>query len=312
MDDNTIQILEKRLGRVHLKQRLGIETDRDRKIFGQGMNFFHPENWYSVHSFIRKTLKLLGLYGIGRKNALKILLKQNTLAIEGLPSQFDGFRILHISDLHLDMSPLMPDALCQAISQFDYDICVLTGDYRARTFGDYLPALAGLRKVREKMNGHVYAVLGNHDSIRMVPGLEEMGIQTLLNESVQIERDGAVIYLAGIDDPHYYRADNMEKASQNIPHDAVSILLSHSPEMYRHAAHADFNVMLCGHTHGGQICLPGGTALMMNANAPRSFCAGRWNYHKLAGYTSVGSGASIVDVRLNCPPEITLHQLRCE
>ena len=68
--------------------------------------------------------------------------------------------------------------------------------------------------------------------------------------------------------------------------------------------------MLCGHTHAGQICLPGGLPLMCNARCPRAFCRGNWTYHGMIGYTSAGSGSCVVDVRLNCPPEITLHQLR--
>jgi hypothetical protein len=69
--------------------------------------------------------------------------------------------------------------------------------------------------------------------------------------------------------------------------------------------------MLCGHTHAGQICLPGGLPLMCNARCPRAFCHGNWAYHGMSGYTSAGSGSCVVDVRLNCPPEITLHQLQC-
>jgi len=138
-----------------------------------------------------------------------------------------------------------------------------------------------------------------------------MGIHVLLNESVALERDGAAIHLAGIDDAHYYQVDNIEKAAHDIPSEAISILLSHTPEAYRHAAHAGFRLMLCGHTHGGQICLPGGIPVITDADCPRALAAGPWKYHDLVGYTSVGAGASIVDVRLNCPPEITLHRLRC-
>jgi predicted MPP superfamily phosphohydrolase len=113
----------------------------------------------------------------------------------------------------------------------------------------------------------------------------------------------------GIDDAHFYRVDNIEKAASGIPHNEFSILLSHTPEIYRQAAHADFNVMLSGHTHGGQICVPGGIPIQLNAVLPRRLGAGAWRHHSLAGYTSVGAGASIVTVRFNCPPEITLHHL---
>jgi predicted MPP superfamily phosphohydrolase len=201
-------------------------------------------------------------------------------------------------------------ALIERVRALDYDVCVLTGDYRYRTFGPVEPALTAMASLRRHLQDPVYAVLGNHDSIRMVPGLERMGIHVLLNESVALKRNGATIHLAGIDDAHYYRVDNIEKAAHEIPHDAVSILLSHTPEAYRNAAHAGFRLMLCGHTHGGQICLPGGFPIMTDADCPRALAAGPWQYHGLIGYTSVGAGSSIVDVRLNCQPEITLHRLR--
>jgi len=186
----------------------------------------------------------------------------------------------------------------------------MTGDFRAKTSGPFEPTMNAMRLLRAHLKDPVYAVLGNHDSLRMVPHFEAMGIRMLLNESVGIERGGEKVYFAGVDDPHYFRTDNMEKAAAGIPPDAVSVLLSHSPEIYRQAAYAGFSLMLCGHTHGGQICLPGGYPLMVNARCARRYCKGAWKYHALAGYTSVGSGVSIVDVRLNCPPEVTLHHLR--
>ncbi len=303
--------LESRVGRLHLRQRLGIESDREARVFGQGLNFFHLENWYSVHSLIRYSLRLAGLHGRGRRNAFKVQVCINEVLLGGLPDAFDGFTLLHISDPHLDMHPNTPGSLIEAVFDLDYDACVLTGDFRAKTFGPHDDALAGMEKVRARLKAPVYAVLGNHDSIRMVPGLEAMDIRVLLNEAVTLHRGREHIYVVGIDDPHYYRADNLEKACQDVPSDKVSVLLSHSPEMYRHAAHADIDLMLCGHTHGGQICLPGGFPVMCNAKCPRDLCAGSWRHHNLVGYTSAGSGVSIVDVRLNCPPEITLHRLRC-
>jgi predicted MPP superfamily phosphohydrolase len=86
--------------------------------------------------------------------------------------------------------------------------------------------------------------------------------------------------------------------------------LSHTPEIYRQAAHADFNLLLSGHTHGGQICLPESIPIILDAVLPRRMGAGAWQYHNMTGYTSVGAGSSVVPVRFNCPPEITLHCLR--
>jgi uncharacterized protein len=155
----------------------------------------------------------------------------------------------------------------------------------------------------------VYGVLGNHDTIRLVPGLEEIGIRMLLNECEIVRRDGQSIYLAGIDDAHYYRVDNIEKAASNISQDGFSILLSHTPEIYRQAAHAGFDFLLSGHTHGGQICLPGSIPITLDSILPRHMGSGAWKYQNMIGYTSVGAGSSIVTVRINCLPEITLHHL---
>lgn len=301
--------LRKRVGMIHLHQRLGIEEDYEHKVFGQGRNFFHIENWYTVHALIRNGLRLCLLHGRGRRNARRIHLRHNRFIIPNLPECFEGYTILQVSDPHLDMAPDFPQVLIEAVRNVNYDLCVLTGDYRANTFGPYDAAIDGLRQVRAHLNGNVLGILGNHDSIRMVTGMESLGIRMLLNEHVVIERGADRLYLAGIDDPHYYRADNFEKAADTIPADEVSILLAHTPEVYRHAAHAGFNVMLCGHTHGGQICLPGGIPLTCNASCPRRYCSGQWKYHQLSGYTSSGSGTCVVDIRINCPPEVTLHHL---
>jgi predicted MPP superfamily phosphohydrolase len=84
--------------------------------------------------------------------------------------------------------------------------------------------------------------------------MEAMGICMLFNECEPIVRDGQRIFLAGVDDPHFYRADDIEKAASQIPSDAFSILLAHTPEVYDRAMSARFDLMLCGHTHGGQLC----------------------------------------------------------
>jgi uncharacterized protein len=308
-DDDMLATLEKRLGRLHARQRLGIEKDHEAQIFGQGLNFFHLENATLSHSLIRGVLMLTGLYWRGLSNSAKVELKHNRIVTPDLPASFDGFTILQISDLHVELSEAAMERVAELASSARYDVCVLTGDYRALTFGPYADALAGVARLCRRLKGPIYGVLGNHDTICMVPALEEMGIRMLLNERERIERGGASIHLAGIDDAHYYRMDNIEKAAEGIPHREFSILLSHTPEIYRQAAHADFNVLLSGHTHGGQICLPGGIPITLNCVLPRSMGNGSFNHHGMIGYTSAGAGVSIVPARFNCPPEVTLHHL---
>jgi uncharacterized protein len=309
-NQDILSILEQRLGRRHARQRLGIEKDHEAQVFGQGINFFHIENLALSHLLIRAGLMAMGLYWRGLNNAAKVEMKHNRIALPHLPAAFDGFTILQLSDLHVEMSEAAMERVIDLLGEVRYDLCVLTGDYRGKTWGPYDATLAGMARVVAGLKGQIYGVLGNHDTICMVPGLEAMGIRLLLNESDVIERGGQRLHLGGIDDAHFYGMENIEKATAAIPHDEFSILISHTPEIYRQAAHADFNLLLSGHTHGGQICLPGGIPITLDSILPRSMGSGAWRYHDMIGYTSVGAGSSIVPVRFNCPPEITLHHLR--
>ncbi|HXC13346.1 MAG TPA: metallophosphoesterase [Stellaceae bacterium] len=309
MSPDLVQQLEQRFGQLHLRQRLGIEDDHERHA-GRGGGSLRPRRWYLSPSIISGSLKLTGLYWRARKNAERIEIRRHPIALPGLPSAFAGFTILQISDLHVDISPAAMRRLAELLPQLNYDLCVLTGDYRGKTYGPYEAAIAGMARLRDRIAAPVYAVLGNHDSIRMVPALEAMGVRMLVNEAEPLLRDGQVLYLAGIDDAHYYRTDNIEKAASQIPYGEFSILLSHTPEIYRQAAHADFDLLLSGHTHGGQICLPGAIPVTLDSVLPRRMGSGSWRYGRMVGYTSVGVGSCILPVRINCPPEITLHELR--
>lgn len=305
-----IVALERRVGRAHARERLVREAAHEHRTRGFGRRFFYAEEGFSAPSVIRASLRLVGLYDRARRNARAVRVCENDVVLEGLPRAFDGFTLLQISDPHLDLGPDIPEILVERLASLAYDVCVLTGDYRARTFGPVEPTLAAMARVQPHLKAPVYAVLGNHDSVRLVPGFERLGIRMLLNESVALERGGDALYLAGIEDAHHYRLHDFEKAARGIPADAPALLLSHTPEAYREAERAGFRLMLSGHTHGGQICLPGGFPLIIDADCPRRYARGAWRYRRLIGYTSVGSGTSIADVRLNCPPEVTLHRLR--
>jgi predicted MPP superfamily phosphohydrolase len=309
-EEDISELLQERLGRLHAKLRLGIEADHEEQVFGQGINYFHMGNLKSSHFVIRTCLRLTGLYERGCRNAAQVEIRRNYIKSTQIPKAFDGYRILQLSDLHVEMSD---DAIVRSstlLQEIDYDVCVLTGDYRAQAFGPPEVALAGMLQLCVGLKQPIYGVLGNHDTVRTLPGLERMGIRMLLNKCESINRGDQCIYIAGIDDAHFYRADNIEKAGSGIPSNAFSILLSHTPEIYQQAAHADFNVLLSGHTHGGQICLPGGIPITLDSVPPRYMGSGSWQYRNMNGYTSVGVGCSIVPARFNCQPEITLHFLQ--
>jgi predicted MPP superfamily phosphohydrolase len=135
-------------------------------------------------------------------------------------------------------------------------------------------------------------------------------VRVLLNENTSVMRGADKLWFAGLDDPHFYRTHDFEAARCGIPQSACSILLAHSPEVYDEARHYGFSFMLSGHTHGGQICLPGGIALVRNGRCPHAQFTGPWTYHGLHGYTSRGTGSCGVPARFNCPPEMTVHVLR--
>src|SRR6266404_177181 len=256
MSNDILDSLERRLGRLHVRHRIGIEDDDEARVVGRGLYYFHSENWYPT--IIRNALKLTGLYWRAKKNVERIQIRRNDILFPRLPSSFDGFTILQISDLHVDMNKGAMERLIELLPGLIYDLCVLTGDYRGKGFGPFDATLEGLARVRARLTGPIFGVLGNYDTLRMVPGLEEMGIRMLLNEAEVLVRGGQRIHVVGIDDAHHYRVDNIEKAVSQLSGDEFLIKLSHTPEIYRQAAHADFDLLLSGHTHGGQICLPGG------------------------------------------------------
>ena len=308
--DSLLAGLEARIGSLHFQRRLGMERDHEARIAADwGTRFIYRENWYSMHGLMRTVLTLAGLHRRGRNNVLDIRRRNNEVRLARLPDAFEGFSILHLSDLHLDMSAPYVERLIASVKGLAHNVCVLTGDFRYRTFGPYQPALDALARLRPHLGEAVYAVLGNHDTIRMVPGMEALGIDVLMNEAVHLRREDDSVILAGIDDAHTYRTHDFDKLEAAIGPKSCAILLSHTPEPYRKAANVGFSLMLSGHTHGGQICLPGGLPLFTDSGAPRTVARGAWKYHNMVGYTSVGCGSSIIDVRLNCRPEVTLHRL---
>src|SRR5205814_8988111 len=133
-------------------------------------------DWSSIHSHIRTLFKLTGLYWRGRANAARVQVSHNDVRCKKLTPGFDGFTLLRMSDFHADMNDGAMRRLEAILPPLNYDLCVLTGDYRGATFGKFDDALARMQPVMACIKQPVYGVLGNHDSIRMVAELEAMGI----------------------------------------------------------------------------------------------------------------------------------------
>ncbi len=303
---------EERLGPTSWKQRMNFQVYHASDVFSQGRNLFHFENADSLHVLLYTLLKLTGLYGLGNRQFLDLKTEVVEWALPDLPPAFDGYRILQLSDLHLDLDTKLTPRIIESLSKLDYDICVLTGDFRAATSGPHDLVVEEMGKIYPHIKAPCFAILGNHDFIEEVAELEALGINFLLNENVelQLEEDEASIHLVGIDDSSFYETENFERAIGNIDDAAFKILLAHSPDVYRRAASLGFALQLSGHTHGGQICLPGGIPLLRICRCPAAMIAGRWEHQGMLGYTSRGTGSCGVPVRFFCPPEITLHTLR--
>lgn len=303
--------LQHRIGKDHLAKRLRLQVDHSAKYFGQGFGRFHWENINLLPQVLEFLLKVSGLFRMGKRNVLDYEVVEVDVMLTGLPEAFEDFRILHLSDIHIDGIPDDAERLRRIVEKLTYDLCVITGDFRFHTFGNYEPSLSGMKRLAASIECRhgILGILGNHDFVEMVPELESCGIRILLNETVTIERGDAAIHVLGLDDAHFYGVAALEKAIKGLHSDEVKLLLVHSPEIIPEAARAGVDYYLCGHTHGGQICLPGSIPILTNASCARTYVGGVWQYENMPGYTSRGTGSSCLPVRFCCPPEIALHRL---
>jgi predicted MPP superfamily phosphohydrolase len=293
-------------------KRKSIEVGHFEAWLTHGKGTFHFENLSWLRRLLNRLSRLAGLYGRGNRNILDIQVRNEAFAFENLPPAFDGFKILHMSDLHIDGLPGLTEAIKSRIQDLEYDLCLLTGDFRFEIYGpshnvDHL--MEDLLQAVHAPSG-ILGILGNHDFFETVPILESKGVKMLVNDATAIERDGQHIWFAGLDDPHYYGCDDLEAALAGVPDQAFKVLAVHTPELFREASRAGIDLYLCGHTHGGQICLPWIGPVLLNAHCPRRLTRGSWRQGRMQGYTSTGTGSSMVPVRFNCPPEITLIELR--
>jgi predicted MPP superfamily phosphohydrolase len=144
----------------------------------------------------------------------------------------------------------------------------------------------------------------------MLLGLEAIGVRMLMNEAEPLARDQDRLWIVGVDDPHFFKTNDLRAAMAAVPEGETAVLLSHSADGYRDAERAGVGAFLCGHTHGGQICLPYGIPIVTSGQTPRRLASGPWRHGNMIGYTSRGVGTSVVAARFNCLPEVTLHTLR--
>jgi predicted MPP superfamily phosphohydrolase len=233
-----------------------------------------------------------------------------TVSHPDLPAAFNGYRILHLTDLHLDNLENTAAVLAERITEFDHDLCVITGDIRDNIHAPLGPLMEQLNHVVSAIQARdgVLGVLGNHDSAAMVSPMEAMGIRILLNESVTLSRGQNNLHITGLDDVHRFETDAAHAALDSAP-DGYCIALVHSPEVADRASHRH-SLYLTGHTHGGQICLPAQRPFATGLKRHRDLASGIWRHRQMTGYTSRGVGACVIPFRTFCPGEILVLTLR--
>jgi len=256
-------------------------------------------------------LKKTNLYQRGYRNAKNIVVNEFDIQFANLPEPFHGYKILHLTDMHLDTIEGIEELLCGKIADLTYDLCVLTGDYRENIKGGFKSIKGPMEKIADaiKAKDGILATLGNHDTYLMVDFLEDLGIKILANETISINKENEKIDVTGIDDPHYYFTDQALVALEESL-DGYKIALVHSPELFDAAADNGYSLYLCGHTHGGQIALPGGIAPITHLHNGRKFYRGLWRYSQMVGYTNQGCGTVGIPVRFNTQSEIALITLK--
>ena len=246
-----------------------------------------------------RQLKRLGMHW-------PIEVTEHRIGLRNFPDSFRGLRIVQLTDIHhgLYFPAAALNLAVELTNNLEPDIVALTGDFvtRSRNYIEPMAEILGALRAREG----VFAVLGNHDfrvgAEHIAAALDHNGIDVLRNRHVTIRRRGQRFCLAGIDD-FLYRAD-LPRAVRGIPAGMPTVLLSHNPGIIEDAADLSINLVLSGHTHGGQVRLPFVGCVYGRSESKMRFKKGRDSLGGTQIYVSRGLGMVVLPVRYGCPSEI--------
>lgn len=272
----------------------------------------------SRRSFIKTTTVGVGAYAfagslhsIYTREDYKI--EEVTLSLGNLPVQLNGLRIAMISDIHVGLY-MLEDDMCKytdAINKLDADLIFIPGDFVTSKTQEIIPFVNAFSSLKSKYG--IYTCLGNHeffvDADFVTDKLRGVGMKVLRNQTEELEIAGAKIMLSGVDDGKHA---NFKKVSYEATSSNTSrILLCHKPYFFDTAAAGKFDLMLSGHTHGGQVVLVDFLGFKLTPAAFASpYVSGKYRRGDSLLYVSRGIGTVGLPVRVNCPPEITVFTLK--
>ena len=241
-----------------------------------------------------------------------LTIEHRPIHLRRLSNAFDGFRIVHLSDVH-HSGFTSRDQVARAVetaNRLKPDIIALTGDYISHDRSFAVPCAELLGRLRARYG--VYAVLGNHDHWTDAALITDLfraeGINVLVNQGFRFEQKNAAFWLAGVDDT-MVGLEDLSLALAGSSEDEMKLLLAHNPIILRRAARAGVDLVLSGHTHGGQVALRSERGA--KGRPRRRMLQGLGRQGDTQIYVTRGVGTVILPVRYGCPPEVSLLELRC-
>jgi len=240
-----------------------------------------------------------------------LTIEHHAIQLAKLPQAFDGFRIVHLSDIH--HSPFTSreqiERAVETANRLKPDIIALTGDYISHDRRYAAPCAELLGRLRARHG--VFAVLGNHDHWTDAALITDLfraeGITVLVNQGMRFEQRGEAFWLAGVDDT-MVGLEDLSLALAGARESEMKLLLAHNPIILRRAARAHVDLVLSGHTHGGQVKFRSEQAA--SGRPRRRLLRGLGRQGETQIYVTRGLGTVVLPIRYGCPPEVSLLELR--
>lgn len=247
-----------------------------------------------------------------------IQVEEVSIKIENLPESFNNTKIVHLTDFHSYGFGKREKRVLEILEDIDPDFVFITGDFIDHRTKDISSCQGFWSELGNRYQGRVYSVLGNHeywidhiDASSIKKLLEESGIVVLSNANEKIFQGDEYIYLLGVDDPHTGN-DDLKKSAINTYENIPKILLAHSPDIVNDLESLEkenINLILAGHTHGGQIVIPFMKPYWTPTKNRGKYASGLFEINGINLYVNRGIGMAAYPIRFNCSPEITVIEL---